>query len=71
MLADVNVVVVGMFGLIIDLFNRVYEEFGAYTYIFGAFIIYTMWRFLLSPIFGGQMGSDKVKKNNKVSDSED
>lgn len=45
--------------------ERIFTEFNAWAIIFSAFIIYTLYRLLLRPIFGGLVSagaSDTVRK---------
>lgn len=60
-----------MFEQVVALFVRVFSEFGAWDWFFGAFTIFIVYRFLLIPMFGGSAGSsDKVKKPKNEKGSE-
>lgn len=46
-------------------FDKVFTYFGAWTFVFGAFLIYTIYRMILAPIVGGFTSagrSDLAKK---------
>lgn len=63
--------VTNMFEQIIALFVRIFTEFGAWDWFFGAFTIFIAYRFLLVPMLGGSAGSsDKVKKSKGEKGSE-
>ena len=44
----------------VDLVFSIFNRLGAFSLVFGAFIVWTIHRFLLRPIIGG-VGSDIVK----------
>lgn len=63
---SVRMMISDMFEQIIELFVRVFSEFGAWDWFFGGFTIFVAYRFLLVPMIGGSVGSsDKAKKTNK------
>lgn len=47
--------------------KMLFDFFGAWSWIFGAFCIYTIYRFLLKPLLGGKAigGSNTGKRNSK------
>lgn len=54
-----------MFSQVFLLFERVYTEFGAWSLLVGAFVVFTIYRLILAPIVGGGLrsgSSDTVKK---------
>lgn len=64
-MAEANGFVVNLFGKIFELFDRVYTEYGAWSLIIGAFIVYTIYRLILAPVVGGVVSagqSDMVRK---------
>lgn len=64
-MVDILPVLSNMFNSIFVLYDRLYTHFGAWTYLIGAFIIYTVYRILLAPIVGGFVSagrSDMAKK---------
>lgn len=72
MVVEVRTMISNMFEQIISLFVRVFTEFGAWDWFFGAFTIFIVYRFLLIPMIGGSSGSsDKVKKSSSKKGSED
>lgn len=52
----------------VDLVFSIFNRLGAFSLVFGAFIVWTIHRFLLRPIIGG-VGSDIVKGIKKSSGS--
>ena len=61
-----NNFVINLFLSIFSLFDNIYERFGAWSYLLGAFIVYTLYRYLLRPVLGGGVGSsDTVRKIRK------
>ena len=50
-----------------DLFSTT----NAYNYIFGGIFVFSVYRFLLKPILGGEVGSDKVRKSKGKGNKED
>lgn len=64
-MADVLPLLQDMFLRIFELVGEIFTKFGAWGYILGGFIIYTIYRLLVVPIFGGFVragASDVVKK---------
>lgn len=63
MISSVLPVIANMITSVLDLFFDIINQLGSFSLIFGAFIIFTIYRFLLRPIIGGSAGkSDSVKK---------
>lgn len=63
-----NVVLVALNG-VFEITDRVFDAFGAWGYILGAFIIITICRLLLFPIIGGVIStgqSDTVQRITKT-----
>lgn len=63
-----NNFVVNVFSQVLSLFDRVYTEFGAWSLLIGAFLVFTIYRLILAPIVGGGLrsgSSDTVKKVRK------
>ena len=63
-----NNFVVNLFNQVFNLFDVVYAKFGAWSYVMGAFIVFTLYRLVLAPAIGGGFrggSSDVVKKSRK------
>lgn len=71
MVGNVLPTVATLFSKVIELFDRVFSELGAWQFFFGGFIIYLSYRFLLIPLFGGGGSSDKARKKTSTADMED
>lgn len=70
MVADVFPTVYRVFSEVIQLFDRVFTDFGAWPFFFGGYIIFLTYRFLLVPLFGSG-GSDQVRKKTTPSSVDD
>lgn len=71
---EVLPMIVDMFNKILELFQDVFDGLDAWDYIFGAFIIVTIYRMLLRPILGGGIksgSSDKARKSTSKNEVED
>lgn len=65
MVTEVLGLLVQMFSDLLGLFDEVFTELGAWSYVLGAFLVFTIYRLLLVPIVGGLVRSgqsDIVKK---------
>lgn len=48
-----------------------FDYFGAWSWIFGAFCVYTIYRFLLKPLLGGRaIGDSNTTKRNSRNDEQ-
>lgn len=71
MVAEVLPTLANMFSSLITYCFQLYERLGALSLVFGAFMIYTIYRFILQPILGGGVSSDKASKKVTQKNSEE
>lgn len=62
MISEIIPTLSNMFSSLLAYCFSIYEEVGAISLVFGAFMIYTIYRFILQPILGGGVSSDKASK---------
>lgn len=62
-----NQIIVPTLLKVFEIVKILFDYFGAWSWIFGAFCIYTIYRFLLKPLLGGRAigDSDTTKRNSK------
>lgn len=71
MVGNVLPTVATLFSEVIELFDRVFSELGAWQFFFGGFIIYLSYRFLLVPLFSSGGSSDKARQKTSSDSTED
>lgn len=71
MVNDVVPTVALLFGKVIELFDRVFTDFGAWPFFFGGFIMFLTYRFLLVPLYGKSGSSDTARKKTKTSNMDE
>ena len=62
-----NQIIVPTLLKVFEIAKILFDYFGAWSGIFGAFCVYTIYRFLLKPLLGGRAigDSDTTKRNSK------
>ncbi len=74
MINDVLPMLTNMFAQLLNLFDTVFTYLGAWSFLLGAMIIYTLIRMLIIPLLGGSLyggASDTVQSGNLSSGSSD
>lgn len=60
-MAEAFNLLINMFSVLFDYVDTLFESFGAWSYLLGFFLIYTIYRLILAPVLGSGR-SDMVKK---------
>ena len=71
MVSDLTLAITNMLGDLLSYAFIMYDKVGALPLMFGAFMIFTIYKFILQPILGGGGSSDTASKKVTQKNSED